>query len=220
MMDLDVSPVEVVRSAMEAAEVMRLINEQAPERSTGTDEADIVTSTVDRDGHLVGMEIAEMWRTGLALDSFSAHIVTALDDAQTARFSSASHSSTPFNMPSVTKKEPSEFFESKIAESTAGPSFGPTVDIADLAEDFIAHSQQMRARQDAPPERMIGNVRVSKHAGPVASIGLDEQWALGRGPEIIINAIMMEVRRTEPEGPEDDILFAAMSAMSRLAEGN
>ncbi|QWW19822.1 hypothetical protein I6B53_01440 [Schaalia sp. 19OD2882] len=220
MMDLDESLVEVVRSTMEAAEVMRLINERAPERSTGTDEADIVTATVDRDGHLVGMEIAERWQTKLTLGSLSAHIMAALKDAQTARFSAASHSSAPFNMPSVTKKEASEFLESKMAESTAGLSFGPTVDIADLAEDFIAHSQQMRARQDAPPERMIGNVRVSKHAGLIASIELNEQWALGRSPEIIINAIMMEVRRTEPEGPEDDILFAAMSAMSRLAEGN
>lgn len=121
-------------------------------------------------------------------------------------------------MPTVSEKQASEFIESKVSESTAGLSFGPPVDVTSLAEDFIAYSQRMRAQAETPRKPMTGNVRVTKQAGLITSIEIDEQWARARSARIIVDAILAEANRHEPDRPENDMLFAAMSVPSRLTE--
>ena len=65
---------------------------------------------------------------------------------------------------------------------------------------------------------MTGNVRVTRQAGLITSIEIDEQWARARSARIIVDAILAEANRHEPDRPENDMLFVAMSVLSRLTE--
>lgn len=219
-MDADAELTAVVRSTMEAAKLMQLIAERAPEQSTGNDPIGVASATVDRNGRLVDISIMEDWPTRITLGSLSAHVMSALSKAQTARFSAASHSSVPFNMPTVSDEEASEYLENRIAASTAGLAFGPKADVVDLAEDFIAHSQRMRTQSSASPAPTVGHVQVIRQAGVITSIEIDDHWARGRSARIIAKAVLAEANRAEDPRPEDDMLFSALSALFQLAERN